>query len=350
MTTVRRPFKLPGRANFYIDIDRKRRCLNTPDEAEALKIYNEICRRANAEEKKPEALEGVTKLGQFRERYLNWAKAVRPTATYRAEALSFRHLADVIGDVPLTTIGAEHLDKLSAALRTNGASVGTVNHYLRHLKAIFSRAEAWKLVPVNPFRKFKLLKQQQGPPMRVRAEDFERLLSAQTDPDVVNLLRVYLATGRRRGEIANLTWDNIDFERNRYYVVKSKDGLSRWYPMPKALREVLQGMPEPREGKIFKWEPDTISHKVKEALRAAGMGDLHLHHLRHSFGAAFIESGGDVRTLMDLLGHRQISTTLIYTRLSPEHLAKEIDRVEVPPLKPKGARKPQATRKGSKSA
>jgi site-specific recombinase XerD len=99
-----------------------------------------------------------------------------------------------------------------------------------------------------------------------------------------------------------------------------------------AFRAVLDARPEPHVGALFpRWtSPDTASHVVKAALTEAGFGHLHLHHLRHSFGAAFVEAGGDVRTLMELLGHRQISTTLIYTKLSPEHLAKEVDRVQLP--------------------
>ena len=81
---------------------------------------------------------------------------------------------------------------------------------------------------------------------------------------------------------------------------------------------------------IFPWKSgDTISHLVKKASVEGGFPNLHLHHLRHSFGLSYIETGGDIRTLMELLEHSNISTEMIYTTLSPEYLAREINRVVV---------------------
>lgn len=331
---IRRPFKLPGRNGWYIDIGRKRRSLQTTDPAEAIKLYNEICRRiAQDQATPPELLGDATSLtvSGFAKRYLAWAKPVRPAATYRAEDFCLKKLKDHTDDARIITLTPEHLDTLASSVVATGRSPNTANHLIRHLKAIFQKAESWKLVAQNPFRKVKLVVVDRTPPVRLAPEDFAKLLSAITDKDVAELVRAYLATGRRRNELVNLDWADIDLNGGRYFIRKSKDHLSRWYPIPKAFRAILEAK-QTRVGPVFKWQsPDAVTHVVKAALRSAGFGHLHLHSLRHSFGSAYVEANGDVRTLMDLLGHRQISTTQIYSKPSEKHLAKEIERVALPP-------------------
>jgi site-specific recombinase XerD len=331
--SIRRPFQLPGRKHWYIDINRKRRSLGTEDFAEALKMYNEIAARYKMEVTTPETIHaspGLT-LQQFNQQYMEWSQSTRLPSTFRAERLALQKLLASAGPkTKITALTPQHLDTLTAELRKAGLTVTSVNHFSRHLKSIFSRAEAWQLVKENPFRKVKLIRQQQGPPRRLTVAELPKLFSKITDPELESLVRAYLATGRRRSELLSLTWDCIDLVQGRYYVAKSKDHLSRWYPISKAFRAVLDAIPQPHNGFIFRWRsPDTATHLVKQAFKEAGFPDLHLHHLRHSFGAMFIEAGGDLRTLMELMGHRQISTTLIYTRLTNDHLSKEIDRVDL---------------------
>ena len=54
---------------------------------------------------------------------------------------------------------------------------------------------------------------------------------------------------------------------------------------------------------------------------------MRLHDLRHTYAALYLENGGDIYGLKELLGHRQIQTTMIYAHLSQGHLVKEADRV-----------------------
>jgi hypothetical protein len=157
---VRRPFKLHGRRSYYIDINRKRRSLRTSDFAEALKLYNEIVRRFELEAKRPPSLDNPppTMLGDFVKRYLAWSAIVRPPTTYRAERLSLQRLLEVCPQrMKLSDIRQGHLDALVALTLKSGLSVGTANHFIRHLKSVFTRATAWKLVPVHPFKQVKLL-------------------------------------------------------------------------------------------------------------------------------------------------------------------------------------------------
>jgi site-specific recombinase XerD len=76
--------------------------------------------------------------------------------------------------------------------------------------------------------------------------------------------------------------------------------------------------------------PDSVTHIVKMALREAGNGDFHLHRLRHSFAVLFIEAGGGLRVLQDLLGHRHYRTTETYAHVHGDHLQEAVNMVKIP--------------------
>jgi integrase len=97
--------------------------------------------------------------------------------------------------------------------RAKKVSPVTVNIELRMLRVAFYRAERWKLLSENPFKRVRLVRIPEQQPTYLTKEDFQKLMALVTEDWLKDMLVVAVATGMRRGEILNLTWESIDLER-----------------------------------------------------------------------------------------------------------------------------------------
>lgn len=313
-------------------------------------------------------------LDTFTTDYLAWSAGVHRPNTVVANRQALRRFKTHVGDLDLAAIGPRHADQFLSACRTSGLKATSVNNYYRHLKAAFTKAVAWELIPANPFAKVRPIRQDKAQPHFIPRDKLGPFLEGIKDEDARLLLMAYCATGRRRVELLSLTWDDIDMGKRTYRVTSTKAHLVKDFPINDifysvlaqlqirrkectssgclgelkdapgsaelnggSTSRVLDGKSLPRKTPasvapgattVFsKWKPDTVTHVVKRELRRAGYPDLHLHHLRHSFAAAYLMNGGDLYALKELLGHSQINTTLIYSHLTKSHLEGEANKV-----------------------
>jgi integrase len=334
--SLRPPFKRPDSDRWYYEIDRQRRSLGTTDKAEAMRLYNAVKREYLAGRVSQITGECRKSLGEFAEEYLAWAEQGLPKNTYHGHRQALRRLIAVEGpNIRLDRISAKSIDKMRAEM--GGLSPVTKNTRLAGLKGVFKKAVEWGYLSVSPLRGVARLRVEKAPPKYLSMQEVVRLLTGITDTDVRTLVTAYVTTGRRRQELLALEWRNIDFARRRYFVRQQKTHLSGWFPISAGFLAVLESFPETaRFGRIFKrWQdPGSVSRVVKQALIAAGLGEYHLHSLRHSFATMFIEAGGGLRVLQDLLGHRSYSVTEIYAHVSADFLQDAVNLVQLPDIPP----------------
>lgn len=213
----------------------------------------------------------------------------------------------------------------------------TQSYYVIALRN-FLKYLARRDVKVLSSEKVELPKVQKAQIDVVEYSDLERLLKATEGEDIRSLrdravLEVLFSTGLRLAELCSLT-RYIDLQRGEI-TVRGKGGKLRVvFLSDTALKAIAQYMKKrgdaeeqlfvslDKRGKaIGKITPRSVQRLVELRARKAGIAKrLHPHQLRHSFATDLLVNGADLRSVQELLGHSNISTTQIYTHLTNKEL------------------------------
>lgn len=154
------------------------------------------------------------------------------------------------------------------------------------------------------------------------------------DP-AVNLIFV---PGARRQEVVDLQWADVHTGEKQFVRLLGKGNKERIVPL---LPPAVNALGSPKDlGPVFVFHfrgyqrphqvtGGAISHWFKEAARRAGLGEFHLHDLRHTAATYMVARGVDLKTVQAIMGHTSISTTMLYTHvLSRGHLYDEMSKLD----------------------
>jgi type 1 fimbriae regulatory protein FimB/type 1 fimbriae regulatory protein FimE len=142
--------------------------------------------------------------------------------------------------------------------------------------------------------------------------------------DATMILMAY-RHGLRAAEVCALRWDQISLETATLHVVRRKNGTPSVHPLAgvqlRALRRLQRESP-PSPFVFLSERGAPFSTRGYRAIvsrlgRAAGLGEVSTHQLRHSTGYKLANAGHDTRSIQNYLGHKQIQHTVKYTELSP---------------------------------
>ncbi|MEM4254475.1 MAG: tyrosine-type recombinase/integrase [Candidatus Woesearchaeota archaeon] len=135
--------------------------------------------------------------------------------------------------------------------------------------------------------------------------------------------------GLRLDEARNLNWQDIDFDREIIHLKTAKGDKERIVFLHKKLIDMLKMYGTKEEGPIFvsqregKYNKRTIQQIVKFASKKVGIKKkITPRTLRHSFATHLLESGADIRYIQQLLGHKDLKTTQIYTHVANKDIKK----------------------------
>ena len=209
----------------------------------------------------------------------------------------------------------------------NHVSKASVNRELAIIKRMLKLAVDWEVIESNPAAKVKLFKEEERPFRVLTDDEVHRLIHVAPD-HLRPILVVALNTGMRRGELLGLRWDNVSFQENVITVEQSKSGRIRHIPMNRAVRGELHRLKGTEPGHVFKWQGEPlrrVTRSFSTALARAGIKKCRFHDLRHTFATNLVQNGVDLVTVMQLLGHADISTTMRYSHPSPETKRKAVE-------------------------
>lgn len=180
---------------------------------------------------------------------------------------------------------------------------------------------------------------------RILTGDEEHRLLEVSPAHLKPVIVVALNTGMRRGEILNLKWNQIDFEKELIKVENTKSGKKRHIHINSELASLLLRLKsEEDSGEFVFVNPDTgkpfldLKRAFKGACKKAAIEDLRFHDLRHTFASRLVENGVDLITVKDLLGHSTVKMTERYTHPNQDLKKKAVEMLV------------RKSRKGSKKA
>ena len=224
-----------------------------------------------------------------------------------------------------------------ARLRRQGYSNKSLNLVVQALRSYF-RFEGYE----EEAEKLKPPKVPKSLPKALTREEIRKLLSViprTRKRDRLIVLLLYGA-GLRVSELCNLKKGDIDFERSLIHVRGGKGAKDRVVPIPAFLLGEIEEylklreddseylIVEDRREKKDKISPNTVWYILRKYGERAGVR-VTPHMLRHSFATHMLENGVDIRAIQELLGHSNLSTTQIYTKVTVEHLRKAQEKARL---------------------
>jgi len=176
--------------------------------------------------------------------------------------------------------------------------------------------------------KLPLAKKSLKLPSVLSREEICRMMKVTTNLKHKLVLMFLYYAGLRLDEVRNLKWQDIDFDRGIIHVKTAKGEKERVVFIHSKLKEMLETYGV-NKGLVFisqrgrKYNKRTIQQIVKNSARKAGIKKkVTPHTLRHSFATHLLEAGADIRYIQQLLGHKSLRTTQIYTHVASKDIKK----------------------------
>jgi integrase/recombinase XerC len=226
----------------------------------------------------------------------------------------------------------------------NGLKSSTIQRELSSIRGFYQYLIREGVVKSNPSKDVSAPKPDQLLPKTCDAEQIGQLLhSNETDNELtirdLAIFELMYSSGLRLAELVNIDISDIDLNQ-KFVIVTGKGNKTRYLPIGSKAIDATKRWMKLRSGFVRSNTGQAlflsklgkrISHRNVQArlnqLAKKRTLDQRLspHMLRHSFATHLLESSGDLRSVQELLGHANISTTQIYTHLDFQHLAKVYD-------------------------
>ena len=241
-----------------------------------------------------------------------------------------------------------HIRSWLAELHSNSASRATLARRIVSIRAFTYWAASQGWISEDYGSALAIPKAQHHLPDVLNINEAETVIEsmqqrAGEDPSVINIrnlaiIEVLYASGVRVSELCGLEMLAIDTHRNTLRVI-GKGDKERTVPLGEPAMEALQNYLKVRDqikneksgSAVFlgsrgdRINQRTVRDIVYDAMSAVG-STMGPHGLRHTAATHLLEGGADLRTVQEILGHSSLSTTQIYTHVSPERLQKAYER------------------------
>ena len=276
-------------------------------------------------------LRKVPTFGQFvADQYLPYVKTYKRSWDTDISLLK-NHLLPRFENRYLDTIGRQDIIKMHHDRRASGAAAGSANRLLIMMRYIFNLAIRWDApgIKANPCAGVPLLEVNNKKERYLSVDEAQRLyeaVRASENTMLQYIVPMLILTGARKREVLDAQWQDFDLARRIWRIPMSKSGKSRYVPLGDGAMTVLSTMPRSMKCEWAFANPQTNKPFVSvfcawnTARKNAGLADVRMHDLRHSFASLLVNSGRTLYEVQQILGHTQVKTTQRYAHLSQDTL------------------------------
>jgi integrase len=291
----------------------------------------------------------------------NWLREKRGTSQstqvfYQNSATKFLSHLDALADDELSMVTKEHIVTFRNAMLEKLSAKAT-NHHLKVVKMLFRAARRDGFVVDDPSEFVETIREKQADKKRRRPFSLDeiRAVLSVADDEWRSMILFGLYTGQRIGDIARLTWANVDLDKSQVRLVTQKTGAALLIPMAAPLRDHVEALPAPdARPELAPLHPracallekngksGTLSNQFADLLALAGLRkkkahrattgegrdgrhdneQLSFHSLRHSAVTLLKEAGIPAAVVQKLIGHESAQISELYTSVGEESLTK----------------------------
>ena len=240
--------------------------------------------------------------------------------------------------IKVADVGYSDIDALHRKITASGSTY-VANRCVAMLSKMFSLAIKWEMRSDNPARGIE--RNAESKRRRyLSGDELKRLTSAlaeHPDRQFAAIVFVLLATGARKGEVLSMRWSDLKLAKNKAVWTKpgstTKQKTDHIVPLAEPVRQLLAGI-EKAGDFVFPSSDNPTGHRAEikswaTLCRNAGIENLRIHDLRHSFASQLVSSGASLPLIGALLGHASPATTAHYSHMFDDPQRAAVEKIGV---------------------
>ena len=246
-----------------------------------------------------------------------------------AQRILKNHVIPRFGKMRLDEIKQQDITKWLAEKRQSGMAPASVAKIKMTLSKSFELARQWELFDGNPARRSWSEVYVNSRERYLTSDEANALKLAcecSPNPQLKNIVALLLLTGARKSELLKAKWTDIDIDKRTWTLNMTKNGRRRHIPLSQGAMAVIgqlpryDGCPWLLANKQTMLPFTDIKRSWMQARTAAGLNDVHLHDLRHSFASNLVNGGVDILRVSRLMGHVNLASSSRYSHLAADQL------------------------------
>jgi len=274
------------------------------------------------------------------EQFLTYLQVERNASehTIKNYAVDLRDFCSFIGELPPEQLDYTHIRNFLAHLKDRNFSQSSISRKLACLRSCFKYMARERLLSSNPAGSIATPKREKKLPSFLDPEEMEKLLNAAPGINKAGrrdraIMETLYSTGMRVSELMNMSIVNIDFVGG-VLKIQGKGKKERMVPIGRTALQAIEAYLNDRTEEEKQPSAPLFLNKnntrltdrsirrilIKYSRRASITKDVSPHTIRHTFATHLLDQGADLRSVQDLLGHENLSTTQIYTHVTTKRI------------------------------